>query len=178
MTFKTVQYTTMPLGGSIGLLDLAIFVAAPGLIAQLVIGDTTTTVVVAVSGFFLLAVAKAIQRHLSSKRSFKAAKQHLAQHGVSVDLEFSQQLAVDSSSGKIVFVAPAAMSYQIYDRNDFLDCAHQWVSTSGPNGQLTRTQNILVFKTRNPQQPLYKIRMINHATAELWLARINAVLNS
>ena len=70
------------------------------------------------------------------------------------------------------------MSYQVYDRWDILGCEHQWVTKSNSNGQLSKTQNVLVFKTRNAQQPLYKIRLFDHATAELWLARINAVLNS
>ncbi|ELX11340.1 hypothetical protein Jab_2c34590 [Janthinobacterium sp. HH01] len=70
------------------------------------------------------------------------------------------------------------MSYQIYDRADILGCEHQWVNKSNSNGQLSKTENVLVFKTRNAQQPLYKIRLYDHATAELWLARMNAVLNS
>lgn len=177
MTFENIQYTTVPLSSPIGLLDFIIFVAVPGLAAHAIYGDTATTALSAVGGFLALAVIKSVRRYFSTKTSFAAARRHLAQHGVHVDLEFAQQLAVDSAAGKIVFVSPISMSYQVYDRNDLLGCEHQWVTRSSTNGQLSRTQNVLVFKTRNPQQPLYKIRVFDHATAELWLARMNAVLN-
>lgn len=178
MVFENIQYTTVPLSSAIGLLDLTIFVAVPGLIAQMTSNDTTTTALSAFGGFLMLATIKSVRRYFSTKSSFFAAKEHLAQRGIKADLEFAHQLVIDSVAGKVAFVTPATMSYQLYDRTDLLGCEHQWVVKSNASGRLSRTQNVLVFKTRNAQQPLYKIRMFDHATGELWLARMNAVLNS
>ncbi|MEV4780481.1 hypothetical protein [Burkholderia sp. LMU1-1-1.1] len=178
MAFENVQYTTVPLTQTMGLIDLAVFVALPAFAAQALSDDTTTVVLASVAGFAVIAAIRGVRRYFSLKRSFATAKAHLKKHGIRTDLELRHELAVDSVSGKIVFVAPATMSYQVYDRSDILRCEHQWVTKSNSNGQLSKTKNILVFKTRNAQQPLYKIRLFDHATAELWLARVNAVLNS
>lgn len=178
MAFENVQYTAVPLSRTMGLLDLAMFVAAPGFIVQMVSGDTSTAAWTAFAAFLMLAAVIGVRRHISLKRSFAAAKQHLAEHGIKVDLEFARQLAIDSSAGKVAFVTPDTMSYQVYDRADILGCEHQWVTKSDTGGRLSKTQNVLVFKTRNAQQPLYKIRTFDHATGELWLARMNAILNS
>ena len=178
MAFDNVRYTDVPISRPIGLLDLVIFVALPGCVAQGLSSDTALTVLTSVAGFAVIAVIRSVRRYFSLKTSFAAAKAHLAKQGINADLEFPHELAVDSVSGKIVFVAPATMSYQVYDRADLLGCEHQWVTKSSTNGRMSKTQNILVFKTRNAQQPLYKIRVFDHATAELWLARMNAVLNS
>lgn len=178
MKFDKVQYTTVSLSKPIGLLDLAVFVALPGCVAQSILNDTTITVLASVAGFAVIAVVRSVRRYFSLKTSFAAAKVHLANHGINADLEFPHEFVVDSVSGKIAFVAPASMSYQVYDRADLLGCEHQWVTKSSTNGRLSKTQNVLVFKTRNAQQPIYKIRVFDHAIAELWLARMNAVLNS
>lgn len=178
MAFENVQYTTVSLSKPIGLLDLVVFVALPGGAAQAISNDTTIAILAAVAGFAAIAVIKSVRRYFSLKTSFAAAKAHLAKQGINADLEFPHELAVDSVSGKIAFVAPATMSYQIYDRADLLGCEHQWVTKSTSNGRLEKTKNVLIFKTRNAQQPLYKIRVFDHATAELWLARMNAILNS
>jgi hypothetical protein len=178
MAFDNVQYTTVSLSKPIGLLDLAAFVALPGCVAYGISNDMTVAALASVAGFAVIASIKSVRRYFSLKTSFAAAKAHLAKRGINADLEFPYELAVDSVSGKIAFVVPAAMSYQVYDRADLLSCEHRWVIKSSTNGRLSKTQNILVFKTRNAQQPLYKIRVFDHATAELWLARMNAVLNS
>jgi hypothetical protein len=178
MAFENVQYTTTQLSKPISLIDLVIFVALPAGCVQGLSGDTTMAALAALSGFAVIAVIKAARRYFSLKTSFEAAKVHLAEAGIKVDLELPHQLAVDSSTGKIAFVAPANMSYQIYDRSDLLGCEHQWITKSDSRGQLSKSQNVLIFKTRNAQQPLYKIRVFDHATGELWLARINAVMNS
>lgn len=178
MAFENVQYTSVPLTKSIGLLDLTVFVALPGLVVQGLLDDTTMATFASIAGFAVVALIRSVRRYFSLKASFTNAKAHLAKQGIKTDLEFPHELAVDSVSGKIVFVTPATMSYQVYDRMDLLGCEHQWVTKSSSNGRLSRSQNVLVIKTRNAQQPLYKIRVFNHATAELWLARMNAVLNS
>lgn len=178
MAFENVQYTTVPLTSSVGLLDLAVFVALPGCAAQVLLADTTMAALASSVGFAAIVTVKSVRRYFSMKSSFTAAKQHLAQRGIKADLEFAHQLAIDSVAGKVAFVTPATMSYQVYDRADLLGCEHQWVTRSNTSGRLSKTQNVLVFKTRNAQQPLYKIRMFDHATGELWLARMNAVLNS
>jgi hypothetical protein len=178
MAFNNVQYTTVPLAKTMGLIDLAVFVALPGCVAQALSDDTSTVMLASLAGFAVIATIRGMRRHFSLKTSFATAKAHLEKHGIKADLELRRELAVDSVSGKIVFVTPGTMSYQVYDRTDILGCEHQWVTKSNSNGQLSKTQNVLVFKTRNAQQPLYKIRLFDYATAELWLARMNAVLNS
>ena len=178
MAFEHIQYTNVPVSSSVGLLDLIIFFAGPGLVTYAISDDTTTAAVAAISGLLAVLVIKSIRRYFSARRSFITAKVHLAEQGINVDMEFAHQLAVDSVAGKIVFVTPVTMSYQIYERDDILSCAHQWVAKPNINGRPSRTQNVLVFQTRNARQPLYKIQMFTHAAGELWLARLNAVLNS
>jgi hypothetical protein len=178
MTFENIQYTSTPISSAIGLVDLALFVAAPGLAAQAIYSSTTVALLSGLAGFTALALVRSVRRYYSVKSSFAEAKVHLAARGMSADLEFAEQFAVDSVTGKIAFVTPLTMSYQIYDRSDILGVEHQWVTRTSTNGRLSKTQNVLVFKTRNVQQPLYKIRMFGHPTGELWLARMNAWMNS
>lgn len=178
MTFESIQYTSQPLTSSVGLVDMTLFVAGPGLAAHAILDSAAVTFLSAVAGFIIVATVKSVRRYFSVKRSFAAAKAHLAARGMNTDFEFAEQLAVDSAAGKIAFVTPLSMSYQVYGRSDILGVEHQWVTRSGTGGRLSKAQNVLVFKTRNAHQPLYKIRMFDHATAELWLARMNAWLNS
>ncbi len=111
-------------------------------------------------------------------RSFSEAKAHLLANGFQADMELRPVFVIDSAGKKIAFMDLQAMSYDVYDMQDILGCEHQWINKENKNGGMTKTQNILVFKTRNVHQPLYKFRPFDHATGELWLARINALLNS
>lgn len=149
MAFENVQYTTVPLSRSIGLLDLLIFVAAPGFIAQMVSGDTTTVGLSALTAFLMLAAVKSIRRYFSLKSSFAAAKWHLAEHGIEADLEFAHHLATDSHAGKVAFVIPETMSYQVYDRANILGCEHQWVTKS--DASASDIENAKCSDLQNPK---------------------------
>lgn len=178
MSQKKIQYTTTPLSKTVGLFDMAFFVAGPGLLAWLITGDSSTGLLFGCGGLTAIAIVKGISRHRSSKRSFSEAKAHLIANGFKADMEFRQLFVIDSVGKKIAFMNLQAMSYEVYDMHDILGCEHQWISKANTNGQMEKTQNILIFKTRNVHQPLYKFRVFSHATGELWLARINALLNS
>ncbi|MDR7047765.1 hypothetical protein J2X54_000200 [Duganella sp. 3397] len=178
MSPKKSQYPTRPLSKTLGLFDMAVFVVVPGLLAWQITGDSSEALLIGCGGFVVIAVVKGIRRHLSSKGSFADAKKHLQANGFRVDMEFRQLFAVDSVGKKIAFMDLQAMSYEVYDMKDILGCEHQWVNKTTANGQIEKTQNVIVFKTRNVHQPLYKFRAFDHGTCELWLARINALLNS
>lgn len=178
MSPKKIQYTTRPLSRTVGLFDTAAFIVGPGLLAWQISGDSSLGLMVGGGGLVAVAIVKGIGRHLSSKRSFLEAKAHLLANGFRADMEFRQLFAVDSVGKKIAFMDLQAMSYEVYDMRDILGCEHQWVNKANANGQVEKTQNVIVFKTRNVHQPLYKFRAFDHGTGELWLARINALLNS
>jgi hypothetical protein len=178
MTFEKIQYPAAPLSKPLGLMDLTLFVVGPGLATWLITSDYSTALLYGFYGFVVMAIVKSIARYRSLKRSFVEAKAHLTAQSFKTDLEFSTHFAIDSAAGKIAFVEPLTMSYDLYDMVDILGCEHQWINKSDSNDRLTKKNNVLIFKTRNPHQPLYKFGVLSHATGELWLARINALLNS
>jgi hypothetical protein len=157
---------------------MAAFVAGPSWLTWQISGDSSAGLLVGCGGLAAVAIVKGIGRHRSSKRSFLEAKAHLLANGFRSDMEFRQLFAIDSVGKKIAFMDLQAMSYEVYDVHDILGCEHQWVNKANTRGDIAKTQNILVFKTRNVHQPLYKFQVFDHARGELWLARINALLNS
>lgn len=178
MQVKKVQFTTTPLSKPIGLMDLILYVAAPGLAAWFVTDDSLKGLLYSAGGFVLVALVKSIARYRSQKTGFADAKNHLAKNGFTPDLEFGHAFLVDSVAKKIAFVSLTTMEYEIYQAREILSCEHQWVSEPGSNGHLKKKQNFLVFNTTNAHSPIYKFWTFDHATGELWLARMNAVLNS
>ena len=178
MQITKVQFTTTPLSKPIGPLDALLFVLLPGLAAWLVAEDSFTGFVFGAGGFAIIALVKTVARYRSAKLSFARAKVHLKDNGFNPDLEFGHMFAMDSASKKIAFMSLASMEYEIYPAREILSCEHQWTSTPSSNGQILKKQNYLVFNTTNPHSPLYKFRTFDHATGELWLARVKAVINS
>jgi hypothetical protein len=178
MQVEKTQYTTKPVSNQVGMVGLTLLIGVPGILAWALTSDATVAVLIGIGGLAVAAVIGAVARHRNSNRSFTEAKMHLLANGFETDFELPRQFAIDSSQKKIAFVSPATMTYEIYDMNDILGCEHQWVNTSGTGGRIEREKNTLVFKTRNPKQPQYKFMILSHSQAELWLARINALLNS
>lgn len=120
-------------------------------------------------------------------KSFSEAKKHLANHGCQADFELVPLLAIDSKSRKIAFVNPHMGSYDLYDFSDILGWEHQWVNKANTVSSLwsarvtylqdSKTKNVLVFQTKNPHQPLYKISLLAHSAGEIWMARLNAMMS-
>ena len=178
MQVKKVQFTTTPLSKAIGLVDLMLFVLGPGLVAWLVTNDSITSLLYGLGGFAIIALLRSVARYRSQKISFSNAKAHLRNNGFAPDLEFGHMFVVDSTAKKIAFMSLVTMEYEIYSMNEILSCKHQWVSGAGSNGNVRKQKNFLVFNTTNPHNPIYKFWTFDHATGELWMARINAMLNS
>lgn len=178
MSPQKIQYTTTPLSKSVGLSDAALFFAGPSLLVWLSTENLPLGLLIGCIGLIAIAIVKGISRHRSSMRSFSDAKAHLLANGFQADMELRPLFVIDSAGKKIAFMYLQAMSYEIYGMHDILGCEHQWVNKANANGQIAKTQNVLIFKTRNVHQPIYKFQTYNHATGELWLARINALLNS
>jgi hypothetical protein len=177
MAFEKIQYTTTRLSRTIGMVDMLFFVGGPSLAGWLLTKDSSTALLYGFYGFIGVALLRGIARYMSSRRSFLEAKSHLLQHGFNADLEIARNFSIDTIAGKIAFMQLATMSYDLYDTFDILGCEHQWIEKHDSNGRLTKEKNVLVFRTRNPHTPLYKFNFFSHEQGELWLARVNAVLN-
>jgi hypothetical protein len=123
-----------------------------------------------------------------SAKSFLDAKRQFAKQGFNAELEHSPQLLIDSKAKKIAFVETGNALYDLYDLSDILGWEHQWLnksktSYSGLSGRTTTTKseqanNVLVFKTNNVHKPLVKVAIPSYAQGELWMARLNALINS
>jgi hypothetical protein len=178
MHVEKIQYTTKALSSGVGMVDFTLLVLGPGIVTWAMTSDTTLGLLVGSAGLVVAVIIRTIVRHFSSNRSFAEAKAHLLENSFETDFELPRQFAIDSSKKKIAFVSTTTMTYEMYDMNDILGCEHQWVNKSGTGGRIEREKNTLIFRTRNPKQPQYKFQIMSHSQAELWLARINALLNS
>ena len=120
-------------------------------------------------------------------RSFGQAKTHMTKQGFQVDFTYSPRLLIDAQNRKLALVSPGAGSYDFYDLTDILGWEHTWMNKSAPlianiSGRATRLihtkeDNMLVIKTNNPDNPLYQFPIGSYDNGQLWLARLNALIN-
>jgi len=104
-------------------------------------------------------------------------------HGVIFDFDLGA-MGIDTKNRKAVFFS-GGNGYDVYDLADILGWEHQWVNkTSTEKGAFgvarsttRRAENVLVFKTNNPQKPIYKVGLRSHADGEVWMARLSAIIN-
>lgn len=114
-----------------------------------------------------------------------AAEKDMARRGYHPDFRLGHAL-IDSKARVVAFVDLLARNYALYRANDILGWEHQWIDKTSAavnfwgtdvNANTARSSNVLVIKTNNPSNPLYKLRMPNDRVCEVWMARLDAIFN-
>lgn len=114
-----------------------------------------------------------------------AAKSDLSIRGYNVDFQIGTAL-IDPKAKIIAFVDIANCAYDLYSAQDILGWEHQWSDKTTTTTNAWGTQrssatrqinNAIVFKTNNPEKPLYKVSVISHRAGEEWMARLGAIIN-
>jgi hypothetical protein len=122
----------------------------------------------------------------NNQTTFSMAKKYFIEQGYQAEFELPNQLLVDSHARKIAFVDNYKGTYDFYDLDDILKWEHTWVDSTNTstnvwgdkvNSKTTQKNNILTIKTNNPHKPMYKISIPQHHQAQLWQARLSALVN-
>ncbi len=123
----------------------------------------------------------------SQWKCFADAKAQLTKQGYQTDFEIKPLLAIDSKAWKIIFLDPMGGFYDLYGFSDIVHWGHQWVNKANTvqniwDGRIkylkdSKVSNVLVFQTKNPHQPLYKITLLGHEIGENWMAKLTAMMN-
>lgn len=143
-------------------------------------------IISAIVGLLLAGITWFFKRDSEAIReALRASSANFAERGYNADFTIDNVL-IDSKAKVIAFVNTAAKTYDLYSTDDILGWEHQWVNQTstttnplgGTHSRSMQTKNVLVFKTNNPQKPLYKARVSNHQEGDYWMARLNAIFNS
>jgi hypothetical protein len=187
MAFEKIKYLTTSVQKPNFTKLCLLWGVVPFLAGWLFLGGGGWGVLVAIAGMIVGILLSGYKIMRAQRKSFSDAKAHFVKQGYQADFELKTLLAIDSKARKIAFIDHIAGSYDLYDFSDILGWEHQWVNKANTvrnvwDGRITylkdsKTNNMLVFQTKNPHQPLYKFAILGHANGETWMARLNAMMS-
>ena len=117
---------------------------------------------------------------------FSEAKSDFSASGRQIYFHIQGQVLIATSMREIAFVDAFAGRYDTYHFNDIRTWKHTWVDKlevqsnawgDKASGHTRRAKNILVITTTNPQKPVYRIHLSGHTQGEIWMARLEALIN-
>lgn len=185
MTCETVTYAK-PLGKPNNLRDVLLVIIAPFLVGWAIFGFWWGILLMLASLFGVHGI-RVVMAAAGGSTSFEQAKEHLVAHGYQVDFAGEPWLAIDSQKRKIALVSPNDGTYDLYDLSDLLQWEHQWVDHETPirsmvtnrisNVRISKINNRLIIKTKNPHKPRYEFQINSYDIGQLWVARLGALVN-
>jgi hypothetical protein len=181
MAFERVKFETIPVRP--GFLSTSAVLCVPAyLLGWFKPGESIAGITLTIVCLTIVLVIWVIRRKHSQ---LKAATEAFEQRGYKLDFQLGT-LIVDSKAKVLAFADMNQLTIDFYSTRDILEWEHQWVdqTTTDTNvwgnraqSRTTATQNILVIKTNNPANPVYKVPCLGHAMGQVWLARLSALIN-
>lgn len=181
MAFERIRFNDVDakpgLWGTSALLCLPAF-----LLGWLTSGDSFLGVVLA---FVCFIVAICIWEFRRNHARLASAMAAFRQRGYQLDVQMGT-LLIDSKAKVLAFVNLNRRTMDYYSATDILEWEHQWVNSTrtqanawGDRAYSTtnRVHNALVVKTRNPQNPIYRVPCFGHAMGQTWMAQMSAIIN-